>query len=156
MEYVYSRHGAGLIVAENAMDERTVQTDLQAFDPRLRLVSQFDQDCGWYYEVVCVWSPEHDARSVYKHRENGGIGEPLPLSSRVLDEVRRLQGDALFDAAETANARLVAAKKQQARDDAAALAQEHAPYVDRNRVQVTTAKVGRKPYWMRNKHLKAA
>lgn len=137
------------------MDERTVQSQLKALDPRLRLVQQFDPDAGMYYEVVCVWSAEHDARSVYKHRAGGGIGEPLPLSSRVVEEVKRLREVDTLKASDDANARLREQIRKDSRDAALAISDDHKPYVDRGRVQITTASVRRpKPYWQRNKHLR--
>lgn len=117
-EMVYSRHhGEGLVLAEYAADERAVQAALKDFDRTLRLVWERDERYGrQVWNVVSVWSPEHPAVQVLTWRVNG-TGEPLPLTMRIVDEVKRLRQVDTMKVADDANADLVAAADKQNFED---------------------------------------
>lgn len=134
-EIVYSRHhGSGLTLAEFSVDERTVQQQLREFDPQLRLVWERDDEFGCQvWNVVKVWSADHPAVQILTWREDG-VGRPLPLTSRLVDEVKRLREVDTLAASDAANARIRARADKQARDDALAIASEHAPKINRGRV----------------------
>lgn len=108
-ELIYSRHrGEGLVVAEYAQDERTISGDLKAFDPSLRLVWEQDVRTGRpVWNVVSVWSPEHPAHQVLSWRDEVTL-EPLPLTSRLVDEVKRLRSVDTLKQSDAANAALKA------------------------------------------------
>lgn len=79
----------GLLVAEHAADERSVQAQLKEFDDRLILSQEVDRDHGCLvYVVVRRWSDSHDVASVCEWRDDQG--RPLPLSSRLVDKVKNL------------------------------------------------------------------
>lgn len=151
-----TKHG-DLVLAEYSADERTVSAALKAYDPHLRLIWELDSATGrQVWKVVSVWSSEHPAVMILAWRENG-IGDPMPLTMRLVDEVRKLREVDPVKASlaiDDANAKVKARLKQKARDDAQAISDEHKPYVDRNRVQVTTAAIPLKPGYMRNKRLR--
>lgn len=134
---VYSRHhNGGLVLAEFSVDERTVQQQLREFDSELRLVWEKDDQYGVeVWNVVKVWSPDHPAVQILTWRENGS-GRPLPLTSRLVDEVKRLRSEDTSAAVDRANARLRAQQAKQARDDTLALASEHAPRINKGRVGI--------------------
>jgi len=86
----YSRHGdSGLVLAEFGQDEAAISKALRQHDPDLRLVPRHSEKFGKRYyavyryagsdrpaEFVCAWTTD--------------AGEPLPLSSRLLDLVQKL------------------------------------------------------------------
>lgn len=79
----------GLLVAEHATDERSVQAQLKEFDDRLILSQEVDQEHGCLvYVVVRRWSDSHDVAIVCDWRDDNGV--PLPLSSRLVDKVKNL------------------------------------------------------------------
>jgi hypothetical protein len=79
----------GLVVCENAVDERQVSGSLRDFDDRLRLAQEVDAEYGCFvYRVVRVWSNDHDAAVICEWRDEQGM--PLPLSHRLVDKVKTL------------------------------------------------------------------
>lgn len=87
MSLVYSRSDSGLVIAEHGQDEAAVARALKQHDRELRLVQQVDPATGrlrW-----CVYSyqgPDRPALFVYAWQTQ--TGEPLPLSHRLVDEVK--------------------------------------------------------------------
>jgi hypothetical protein len=79
----YSRTNSGLVLAMDSMDSAAVERALKRKDPELRLQGWPDRehDCILWkvvrgLETVCVWQTDR--------------GEPLPLSSGILDLVDKL------------------------------------------------------------------
>lgn len=80
----------GLIVCENAADEKAVTAALKQFDPRLRLGCEVDREHKRpVYVVVRVWSDSHDAAFICDWRDDNQV--PLPLSHRLVDKVKDLR-----------------------------------------------------------------
>lgn len=105
-EYVYSRHGGELLLAERAADERAVSAALKDFDRTLRLVWEVDQKTGLQvWNVVAVWSPEHPAVQVLTWRDETTLA-PYPLTMRLVDEVKRLRQVDTMRMSDQANASL--------------------------------------------------
>lgn len=148
-----TRHG-DLLLAEYTADERQVSAALKEYDPHLRLIWEVDRETGrQVWIVVSVWSPEHPAVTILNWRENG-CGDPLPLTMRIVSDVRRLREQDPVKASkaiDAANQKVKDDAAKQARTDALAVADDHRPYVDRGRVQVTLADVKRRPGYMRNR-----
>lgn len=79
----------GLVVCEDAVDERQVSRALRDFDDRLRLSQEIDSEYGCFvYRVVRIWSQEHDAAVICEWRDEQGA--PLPLSHRLVDKAKSL------------------------------------------------------------------
>jgi hypothetical protein len=113
-EMVYSRHGGELVLAEYAQDERTVAAALKDLDPQLRLTWEVCQKTGrTVWNVVKVWSPEHPAVQILTWRDERTL-EPYPLTSRIVDEVKRLRQVDTMRESDLANARL---RERQSRDE---------------------------------------
>jgi hypothetical protein len=86
----YSRTESGLLVAENASaDERAVARALRDHDPDLRLVPQSRVGDRIGYSVYRYAGSDRPAEFLL-FWGNTASGEPYPLSSRLLDEVKRL------------------------------------------------------------------
>lgn len=89
MSYVVSRHGSNLLVAANAVDERAITHALNDLKPGLFLdVDHNEEHSCLEYKVrlrysrgqapvyICGWCDEN--------------GRPLPLSSALIEKVKRL------------------------------------------------------------------
>lgn len=148
-----SGSGSGLLVAETHASNEAVARLLRAYDSSLRLVPQAGEEHGGVlWNVYRYNGPDRPASYVCAWQTPGG--EPLPLSSRLLEKVQYLDRRTVGDApsAEAMNA----AHKQKLRKDRIAEKQEiteaHEPYVRRGRVSVsTTAARNRKPEWQRTR-----
>lgn len=87
MQLVESRTDSGLVVVEQSTDGAAVGRALRQHDSSLEL-QQWPHPSGqWLYKVVARTGdgPPH---TVYVHQAHDGT--PLPLSSRIVDEVRLL------------------------------------------------------------------
>ena len=110
----YSRSESGLLLARESPDGPALERELQAWDRELQLQGflQPDGPILWkvvrHGETVCAWVDEQM--------------RPLPLSWRLLDEVRLLdrnQRGVHLDEDARETIRLAERAKQQARDDEA-------------------------------------
>lgn len=86
-ELVYRRHG-GLLVAEDAADFQAVERALKAFDADLVLNVERRNDGRPVYDVHKVIASDRPA--VFICRWQDERGEPLPLSSALVDLVKEL------------------------------------------------------------------
>jgi hypothetical protein len=128
--------GSGLLIAEQAASHEHVARLLKQHDPSLRLIPQGGAGGGVLWTVyswngpdrpgtfVCAWQTPH--------------GDPLPLSSRLLEKVQQLDKRTVGDPPDPdkANAAHVAAVRRDRRNALDAVADEHRPYIDRGRVSV--------------------
>jgi hypothetical protein len=90
MGLVYSSYG-GLMLAENAADESAVSRALRQLDPDLRLVWKVDDETGrQVYRVFKYMGDSQPAAFIMDWREHG-VGAPLPLTHRLVDEVKNLR-----------------------------------------------------------------
>lgn len=85
---MFERHTAtGLVVAEHASDERSVQAELRRLDPSLRLTRELHPSGRIEYVIVKTFT---DDAAVLCHWRDEVTGMPLPLSHSIVDKVRRL------------------------------------------------------------------
>jgi len=91
MGLVYSRSQSGLVVAEQGGDEAAIARALKEYDPDLRLLPPGVDLNGTdrrHYRVVAYRGGDRPPRAVCAWATDSG--EPLPLSSRLLDKVKLL------------------------------------------------------------------
>lgn len=135
-ELVYSRHGGSLLLAEHAADERQVSAALKNLDPSLRLTWEVDQRTGrQVWNVVRVWSPEQPAIQVLTWRDETSL-EPRPLTSSIVDEVKRLRQVDTMKQSDQANARLREQAAKQEFNDTLEVVTDFKKIVDSGRVHV--------------------
>ena len=87
MEIVTSGSGSGLLIAAEGADEHAVGALLRQHDPELRLVPRWDPEyeCkAWNVYRYCGPDKPSEFVCSWQTRE----GQPLPLSSRLLDMVQ--------------------------------------------------------------------
>jgi hypothetical protein len=156
MSLFQSVRESGLVLVEESRDEAGLRRALKQIDSRLRLLSpeqMFPGTPTGYWRVVCQWSNDAPAAPILTWMTT--FGDPLPLSSRLLDEVNRHRMDApggsFGKAADERNADLVASVQKQREDDVAALHDEYEPYLARERVGVAVGARNKIPYWKRQR-----
>lgn len=126
------------------MDETTIGRALKQFDRRLSL--QFRPP---YYVVVCLIS-EYEAPVIATWMDLHG--KPLPLSSGLLEKVQAWHVGSRNrpQTVDEHNAqRLVELEADRART-AEAVREDHRPYIERRRTQVTLAGTSKPRYWQRD------
>ena len=83
------RHSAtGLLVAENAADERSVRRELQRLDPTLVLTQEMHPSKRLEYVVVKTFT-DGSALTLTRWRDDV-TGQPLPLSHGLVEKVKRM------------------------------------------------------------------
>jgi hypothetical protein len=88
MGFVEWRSSGGLDILEHQGDEATISRELRKHDDDLRLIRGYDTERGvWLYKVYSYRGPNHPAEFILAWQTEQG--EPLPLSSRLVDEVVR-------------------------------------------------------------------
>lgn len=90
MSLVHSRTASGLHVAEHGSDHASVAAALRDHDDRLRLVPQgVDSDGRPLWKVMYDLGPDRPAETVMVWMDER-LQQALPLSHRLVDEVKRL------------------------------------------------------------------
>jgi len=140
---------SGLIVARDSMDEASVQRELKRLDGRLVLQRHRRDNApsGHVYKVILNVS-ERYAPIVFTWID--AYGNPLPLSSGLVDEFRRHMADSR-DKPETAdehNARLLEEQRRDLDRETDAIIEDHMPYLQRKRLSVSLS-TGKPRYWRR-------
>lgn len=138
--------GSGLVIAETVMNEPGIQRALKQIDERLTL--------QWrppYHVVVCQVN-DHYAPVVATWMDLHG--RPLPLSHGLVDKVNMWRLDARNqpEGVDQANERRQREIDRDHQRSLEAIRDDHRPYVERGRMQVTLAQVSRPRYWQRNQH----
>lgn len=137
---------SGLIAARDSMDEVAVAAALKRLDRDLALhYRRDDAELVNVYKVVHVpsglvvltWMDEH--------------GQPLPLSSALVEAVQRLAVGARNKppSEDEHNARLVEERRRDVARENDALIDDHRPHIERERVSVALGVSGRPRYWRR-------
>ena len=142
MTSIIRETGTGLVVAEQAADERAVGHALRQIDDRLAL-----QHRPPYYVVVKVVS-EREAPVIYTWMT--ATGDPLPLSSGLVEDFKKHRLDAPNKppTVDERNRMRLAELEREWADAADALNDDHRGRVDRGRRQVSLAHHPR-PAWQR-------
>lgn len=152
MGLVMRETGSGLVLAEQAADEAGLSRALKQIDPRLVLQRHpGDVAGGWVYKVFAVVNEDEPAECICTWADDHG--NPLPLSSGLLDLVNQLRPDARARRGPTSDERNTAYRgqlEQAKRDDAERVSDDHRAKIERKQVVVSLAAGRRKPYWLRN------
>lgn len=131
--HVYSRHGSGLLVAENSTDERSVTDALRDFDPDLVLTWEI-QDEQQVWEVHKIVG--RDRPAVFICRWQDDYGNPLPLSHGLVDLVKRLRYGGVGGAADDANRRLREQAERDVYEGSLEIARDLIPRIRGRRIPV--------------------
>lgn len=147
MSLITRSTAGGLVVAEHAQDEKAVARALRQIDERFTL---WPPDAmSPYYRVYCRVSDWQESVCVCTWMDEQG--QPLPLSSGLLNEVDRLRLDARnkeIDADTFNRLRSERIAKEKA-DRGEAIIGEHRAKVERNQTSVSLTDVRRKPEWLK-------
>lgn len=114
MGFVYSRTDNGLLVADHQVGGEEIARLLRQYDDDLRLVPSIDQDRQCVlWKVYSYRGPNHPSLFVLAWQTEDGT--PLPLSSRLLDEVKKHDRNTAytFEDEDQKNARLKQAVESQ-------------------------------------------
>lgn len=146
----------GLVVAEHGADEAALQLALREIDNRYVLQKHPGQvPGGFVYKVFCIVSEDQEAVCVLTWADDHG--NPLPLSTGLVEEVKRWRPEARsrrgLDADER-NRQLAERRDKERRDALAAITDEHRASIERGRVSVGLSTRPRKPGYQLNRHLK--
>lgn len=150
MSFTYRDTGVGLVVAEEARDEAHVQAALKQIDARYVLQKHpGDVEGGWVYKVFCIVSEDQPAECIYTWCDDRG--NPLPLSTGLIEDVKRWRPDARerrgFNADEH-NARLDRELAKRKHDDMNEIGEEHAVRIEKGRTTVSLS-TSHPRYWRR-------
>lgn len=152
MGLVMRETGTGLVLAEEAQDEARLSRALKEIDSRLVLQKHAgDVPGGLVYKVFAIVGEDEPAECVCTWADE--YGNPLELSSGLLDLVNRLRPDARGRRGASADERNAAYREhlQHIRDeDAERVNDDHRAKIERGAVTVSLTAGKRKPYWMRN------
>lgn len=119
MSLVTSRTPSGLLLAETATDYQSVYAALRDHDRHLRLVPQgVDRNGRPIYKVLYDLGPDVPAQTLLVWMDER-LEESLPLSHRIVDEVKRLdrnlRGDVISE--DEHNRRLIEDRQRRAQED---------------------------------------
>lgn len=151
MGLVMRETGSGLVLAEQGGDEASISRAIKEIDSHYVLQRHESDVAGKHvYVVVCIVSEDQPAIRILTWDD--GNGNPRPLSSGLVEEVKKWRPEARgrrgLDA-DQHNAKLREQTEQLRRDELAAVSDDHRPFVERNRVSValgTTLKRHRKDH----------
>lgn len=130
------RERGGLTVLERSMDAQAIQRALKALDDALILLPPDDYR-GPYWKVYQHVSDWQDAVCVYTHMDEAG--NPLPLSSGLVNEVDRLRKDGRNKGldADQHNAQRELQIEAEKAERGQAVVEEHRAKVERGRSSVS-------------------
>lgn len=138
----------GLVLAEHAHDEAAVARALRQIDDKLCLQKHPGQTSGgWVYKVFRAWSDDHPADLICTWADEHG--NPLPLTSGLVDLVNRLRLDAPNKGpdADAHNEQHLRGVRKLAGELEQAVIEDHRAKVERGRVSVSMGGTNRKPEW---------
>lgn len=146
MSLVTRISGSGLVLCETAGDEAQLGRALKQIDDRLVLQKHpAAVEGGWIYKVFVLVSDSHPPQCIYTWMDE--LGNPLPLSSGIVDEVRKLRRDVreqhgLIDADEKNRRHLDAIHKRR-EEEAAEIIADHRARLERSQTQISFSSVGK-------------
>lgn len=147
--------GLGFVVAEEAADEAQLSRALREIDRDLVLQKErADVGGGWVYKVVQIVSDDYaPVVFVWCDRQ----GNPLPLSSGLVEEFKGLRKEAASRRgpdADERNRRLVERTRQQIETDRETVIAEHRPRVEKGRMGIGMSTRGKRHYRDSDRRLK--
>lgn len=152
MGLVMRETGAGLVIAEQSADEASIARALKQIDSRLVLQKHpAEIRGGWVYKVFAIVSDDQPAEAVCTWADE--YGNPLELSSGLVDLVNRLRPDARSRRGPDSDERNAAHREQLQRareEDAERVNEDHRAKIERGRVTVSLATGANRPAWLRN------
>lgn len=146
MPFVSRMTASGLVLQETLGGEAEVGRALKEIDDKLVLQKHPGQvEGGWVYKVFALVSDDQEPHCILTWADE--YGTPLPLSSGILDEVRKLRRDVrerhgLLDA-DAKNALHVARVQAKGRAEADEIVAEHRARLERSQTQVSFSTVGK-------------
>lgn len=152
MGLVQRTHESGLVVAEESADEAALGHALKQIDRAYVLQKNPDGDTPGLYVVACVVNEDEPPIRILAWAD--GNGEPLPLSSGLVEEVKKWRPEARTRRgpdADAHNQQLRERTDQLRRDQLRSISDDHRPFVERNRVGVALAARSRRRYWQKNR-----
>lgn len=151
MGLVTRETGSGLVVAEQGGDEAAISRALKRIDDRYVLQKHpGDVPGGFVYKVFCIVSEDRPAECILSWADD--YGNPLPLSSGLVDEVQRWRPEnreRRGPDADERNRLLLERREREAREALAAISDEHRAGIEKGRVSVSLGVRNRVPYWQR-------
>lgn len=143
MGLVQRTHESGLVVAEESADEAALGHALKQIDRAYVLQKNPDGDTPGLYVVACVVNEDEPPIRILAWAD--GNGEPLPLSSGLVEKVKAWHVGARNrpETVDEYNARVGAELERDRQRDAEAIFDDHRPYLQRGRVQVSLADGGK-------------
>ena len=152
MGLVMRETGSGLVLAEQASDEAGLSAALKRIDSRLVLQKHPGEVAGgWVYKVFAIVSDDQPAECICTWADDHG--NPLPLSSGLLDLVNKLRPDNRSrrgPSSDERNAELRAELEKTRSDNAERVNDDHRAKIERKAVTVSLASGQRPPSWLRN------
>lgn len=147
MGLVERMHESGLVLAEEGQDEARLQHALEQIDRSLVLQKhRADVGGGWVYKVIQQVSDDY-APVVFTWCDT--FGNPLPLSSGLVEEFKGLRKEAAARRgpdADERNRQLVERTRLQIEADRDAVMADHRARVEKGRVGVGMSTRGRRHY----------
>jgi hypothetical protein len=145
-------HESGLVLAEEASDEARLSRAIKQVDDRYVLQRHpASVEGGYVYKVYCIVSEDQPALCILTWSDEKG--NPLPLSSGLVEEVKKWRPenrDRRGPNEDARNAQIRAETQRLREEQLAAISEDHRPKIERGRVSVSRTRTG-KPSWMRNK-----
>lgn len=128
----------GLLVAEHGVGEARLQHDLEEIDPRFVLQKHPGEVAGgWVYKVFQIVSDDQPAICVFTWAD--AYGNPLPLSSGLVEEFKKWLPEARARRGPNADEYNAALQEERRRDQQAqtdAILGEHRARIEKGRVTV--------------------
>jgi hypothetical protein len=143
---------SGLVAVEQSGDEAQISRALKQIDERYVLQKHpAEIEGGWVYKVFCIVSEDQPAICIHTWCDDRG--NPLPLSSGLIEDVKRWRPESRerrgFDADEH-NRQVTERLEKEREADIEAVSSDHKPWVERNRVTVSLGPTTKVRYWRRN------
>lgn len=145
--------GSGLVVAEEAADEARLSRAVKQIDPAFVLQKHpADVAGGWVYKVFQVVSEDREAVCVLTWTDM--FGNPLPLSSGLVDELQKYLPEARSRRGPDADARNRQLAERRQRDmehTVGEIIADHQARVARGQITVSLSARSKLRYWQKNR-----
>lgn len=128
MSYVVSHHGSNLLVAAQAVDERAISHALKQLKPGLFLdIDHNEEHRCLEYKVRLRYAKDQPPVFITAWRDD--LGRPLPLSSALIELVKKLIETDTLSEAQEANRRMRERSQQEMGDEIEEIAGDMIPRI---------------------------